>query len=122
MAQRVVVVEDEILMRSALAREFRGAFDVVLVGTSEQAQAAIIDTTLVAVATDYLLGRGGDGIALLAEVRARRPDVVRCLITGLPRSEPITVALEDGVVVEKPWPTGSLMTSSSAASQGRVGK
>lgn len=83
---RVLLVEDDELVRKSLARLLRREFDVVAAPSAEDAMAKIADD-LYAVVTDHDLGPGHpDGRHVLAEVRRRVPTAKRILISGEPRT------------------------------------
>ena len=82
---RVLLVDDDDLVRTALSRVLRREFDVVTAVDAADAIAKIADD-LYAVITDHDLGPGLDGPAVLAEVRRRAPNARRILMSGRPQS------------------------------------
>jgi len=112
---RVLVVDDDLAIRRALARELRSEFEVVLVPSYEQAVAQLGGQPLfAAVITDYELGAGPDGLALLKLVAERTTEVLRVLVSASNERHRIEEALAEGVVhrfLPKPWPPGELVAT-----------
>ena len=114
MRPRVLVVDDDLAIRRALARELRSEFDVVLVPGYEQAVAQLGGQPFAAVITDYELGAGPDGLALLTLVAERNTEVLRVLVSASNERHRIEEALADGIVhrfLPKPWPPGELVAT-----------
>ena len=82
---RVIVVDDEVLPRRAVARWLGGlGLDVVAVATAAEALLLLSQEKFDVVVADWLLGPGERGDWLLAEVRTRYPEVRRVLFSGQP--------------------------------------
>ena len=114
MRPRVLVVDDDLAIRRALARELRSDFEVTLVPDYEQAVAQLGGPPFAAVITDYELGPGPDGLSLLTLVAERTTEVLRILISASNERHRIEEALADGVVhrfLPKPWPPGELVAT-----------
>lgn len=80
--RRVLLVDDDYLVRRALARVLRREFDVVTAVNAADAFAKITPD-LHAVITDHHLGAGkATGRAVLDETRRRVPQALRILISG----------------------------------------
>jgi CheY-like chemotaxis protein len=80
--RRVLVVDDDDLVRTGLARLLQGTFDIVTAVDAGDALAKIGDD-LHAVITDHDLGPGKpNGRTVLAEVRRRVPTARRLLVSG----------------------------------------
>lgn len=81
---RVLVVEDNALVRDALVRQLGGwGLDVQAVNTGEAAQAAIAAAAFDAVLSDWRLPGTVDGIAVLRQARQSQPQLkLALLITG----------------------------------------
>ncbi len=77
---RVVIVEDDVSLRGALARVLRG-HDLVLVATAAEGLEALASRPTDALLTDYGLAIM-DGLALLREVAITHPSVNRYLMSG----------------------------------------
>jgi DNA-binding NtrC family response regulator len=115
--RRVLVVDDDPLLRRYLAAEFQPGYDVL---TAEN-YASAIDLLCVdgeagvsAVVTDFMFGPGPDGIDLLTEVQRRWPSCVRLLVTGSSPCGRLENALETEVahhVVSKPWRHGEVLAA-----------
>jgi DNA-binding response OmpR family regulator len=102
---RLLVVDDEPSMRRVLTRELCEDYEVVLARGLDEALACIESVNgLTAVVTDLMLGRGPDGLRLLAEVRERRPECVRVLVSST--ADRLELARQSGiahVAILKPW-------------------
>src|SRR5438094_387740 len=83
-ASRVLVVDDDPALLQALPAALRIRMDAVTVDTADSAAAAldrIAATDYDAIVTDIKMP-GMDGVALLSEIRTRRPDTPVLMITG----------------------------------------
>lgn len=88
-AARVLVVDDEMLPRRAVARWLGGlGFEVVAVATAAEALERLARETFDVVVADWLLGPGERGDWLLGEVRDRYPGIRRVLFSGQPIDDP----------------------------------
>jgi EAL domain-containing protein (putative c-di-GMP-specific phosphodiesterase class I) len=100
MAGCVLVVDDEEAILRAFARLLRRAG--YQVHTAVDAQAALAAVDQGGGAIDVILSDihmpGMSGMALLAAVRSRDPDVPFILMTGVPHVETATLAIEHGVL------------------------
>lgn len=84
MAQRVLVVDDDDLMRTLGARHLaRAGFDVTVAGTSSAAMALIGRLPLDAAILDYYLVDGECGCDLIAPLRAANPSMRIAVVSGL---------------------------------------
>jgi DNA-binding NtrC family response regulator len=111
MKARVLVVDDFPDMRRAVSRELGAAFTVVEAENAEHAIAILDeDQDFVAVVSDFSMGPGADGAALLDEVRRRLPEAARILVTGTPSTirEAGTCDAAD-IVFDKPWKRGAIV-------------
>ncbi len=109
---RVLVVDDEPLLRRTIARELRGSFQVMEAADATEAGAGL-DTyeDLVAVVSDLDLGPGSNGLEVLQEASRRRPAALRILISGHAQPEDVAEHVRAGLVgrfVAKPWSGGTL--------------
>lgn len=114
-SSRVLIADDDLAVRRALAREVRSDFDVVQAASYE---AALVELDrmepLVAVVSDYEFGPGKTGLDLLALVAERTPQVVRILVSATCDAQQIESALAEGTVhrfLPKPWPAGEVLAS-----------
>lgn len=82
--QRILLVDDDLLVLRSLARVLRREFDVVVATSAADAIAKIAED-LHAVITDHDLGAGPNGRAVLAEARLRAPSAKRVLMSGRPQ-------------------------------------
>src|SRR5436190_24046262 len=83
-ARRVLIVDDDPALLQALPAALRIRMAAVTVDTADSAAAAlerIAATDYDAIVTDIKMP-GMDGVALLAEIRTRRPDTPILMITG----------------------------------------
>ena len=105
-ASRVLVVDDDSALLQALPEALRLRMDGVNVETADSAAAAL-DRIAVrdydAIVTDIKMP-GMDGLALLAEIRTRRPDIPTLMITGHGEHDLVVHALRGGAYdfIQKP--------------------
>lgn len=119
---RVLVVDDEPFMLSALERTLSFSFRVT---TAEGAQAALArlesEPPFDVVLSDMWMP-GMDGAELLEQVRARSPDTVRIVLTGLADAAAATGAVNRGSVfrfLSKPCPPETLLDTVAEAVEHR---
>jgi CheY-like chemotaxis protein len=78
---RVLIVDDDPLCRSGLARALKTLCQVTHAGSAEEALEVLTSTAVDIVLTDFNMP-GHDGLWLLEQVRSRRTDVRRVLMSG----------------------------------------
>jgi CheY-like chemotaxis protein len=108
---RVLLVDDDRLIRTAYRRQLRGRVDVVTAESADEALAALTTGTPFAAVVSDLCMPGTDGLALLARVRDLWPDTVRVLFTGKADLRTVTQAVNEiGVfrILLKPCPPAQL--------------
>jgi DNA-binding NtrC family response regulator len=103
---RVLIVDDDIALLEALPEALRLRMGGVTVETADSAQAAlerIAQQEYDAIVTDIKMP-GMDGLALLEEIRKRRPDVPTLIITGHGDNDLVVHALRGGArdFIQKP--------------------
>lgn len=80
---RVLIIEDDPILHTAFARQFRrSGLTLLFVATPTEALAALEVGCFDAVLADYQLGKSDNGLDLLGEIRCRFPGVRRVLMTG----------------------------------------
>lgn len=101
----VLVVEDEILIRFAIADHLRDeGLRVIEASSAEEAQAVFkTDEPIEILFSDVDLGRGMSGVALATWVRETYPDVRILLTSGKALLDPDQAALSDGPFLNKPY-------------------
>lgn len=101
----ILVVEDEILIRFAIADHLRDAgLRVIEVSSAEEAQVVLRAGEPVEILfSDVNLGRGMSGVALATWVRETYPDVRILLTSGKTLLDPDQAALSDGPFLNKPY-------------------
>ncbi|MGE0421120.1 MAG: response regulator [Reyranellaceae bacterium] len=102
----VLVVEDEVLIRLAVADYLRACgYRVLEASTGEEAQAIFGDHQRIEVLlTDIELGRGMSGFELARWARAQYPDVRILLTSGVARMAQTAGTLCDMPLLKKPYP------------------
>jgi DNA-binding response OmpR family regulator len=105
---KLLIVDDDVLLCSALARNLiRGGHASRSVTTVEGALVLMEAEEPAAVLTDLDLGPGGDGIALLLELRRRGSTVPMMLMTGsdpaAARARLCAAGLDEIALLEKPF-------------------
>ncbi len=103
---RVLIVDDDAALLQALPQALRLRMGAVTVETTDSAAAAldrIAAQDYDAIVTDIKMP-GMDGLALLAEIRTRRPDTPTLIITGHGENELAVRALRAGAsdFIQKP--------------------
>lgn len=101
----VLIVDDEKHVAWALRRTLRGqGFELCLAASAHEARTALARRELRVVLSDVEMP-GLGGLAFLDEVRERRPEVARILITGHREAlgADTLAELELTAVVGKPW-------------------
>src|SRR5919197_5358854 len=102
----VLVVDDDPALLQALPESLRLRLSAMTVDTAESAEAAldrIVGRDYDAIVTDIKMP-GMDGLALLAEIRRRRPDTPTLIITGHGEHDLVVRALRGGACdfIQKP--------------------
>jgi two-component system, sensor histidine kinase and response regulator len=103
---RVLIVDDDPALLQALPQALRLRMGEVTVETADSAMAALDRIAALdydAIVTDIKMP-GMDGLALLAEIRTRRPDTPTLIITGHGENELVVHALRGGACdfIQKP--------------------
>jgi len=109
--EAVLFVDDEPAILSALRSALRKSTFRVLLAKSGQEALGLLETERVAVVvSDYMMPEM-NGVELLQEVRRRRPDVQRIMLTGVLDSLAIERAVNEAEVARflfKPWSDAQL--------------
>jgi len=114
---RVLIVDDQKLVLSALARVLQQDVDVTTATSANEAYALLQSQRFDAVLADLDLGQPPDGLRLLEEVFRRWPETIRVLHTGSP-PERSQALISQGVVhavVPKPAQSDVLLKALSGA-------
>jgi DNA-binding NtrC family response regulator len=114
---RVLCVDDDANVLSALHRQLRGRYDVVLAVGATAALARLADSGPFAVVLSDLNMPGVDGLTFLAQVRTVAPGTVTLLMSGGGDRVSPAAAASSGVfaLVEKPCRPDVLWASLDAA-------
>jgi putative nucleotidyltransferase with HDIG domain len=102
----VLFVDDEVNILKSLARLFRAEPVRVLTASSAPEALALLGSEPVQVVVSDQRMPGTTGVKLLAQVRERRPDVVRILLTGHTEIGVAIEAINHGEIfrlLTKPW-------------------
>lgn len=110
----VLLVDDEENVLNALARLFRREqFRLLTARCAEEALTALAEEPVQVILADHAMP-GATGIDLLHQVKEKRPEVVRLLITGYPNMPLMANAINDSTVFKfltKPWNDEELLTT-----------
>ena len=80
---RILVVDDEAVIREVLARQLRDAgFDVLVAASGTEALFLAERERVDAVVTDLAMAGGADGLAVIRGMQARSPGLPAVLLTG----------------------------------------
>jgi putative two-component system response regulator len=97
MAERILVVDDEELIRRTVEKLLqRAGFEVTLAESGEQAVALAATTAFEMVISDVRMP-GIDGVETIRRIRLQQPDVCAIIITGYASEETPVAALRLGV-------------------------
>lgn len=114
---RVLVVEDEPLVRDLTTRILRGAgFEVRAVAGAAEAERVASEADFDAVLTDVVMP-GMNGVELARQLRARRPGLPVVFMTGYTdeRMLPPGTAIEDGSMLRKPFSASEVVAAVGAS-------
>ena len=111
---KLLVVDDEVLIRKALVRALRAEPIEILESENAESALKLLATTPVGmVIADYKMP-GMDGLELLRVIREHYPDTVRIMLTGHGDMETVVQALNQGDIFRfftKPWNHEELLQS-----------
>lgn len=115
MAERILVIDDDPHLLSALRRQLSDTFDVTTAQGGQEAlnavQAANAAQTPFAVALSDMRMPGMDGIETLKRIRDLAPDTVRIMLTGNADQQTAIEAINQGNIFRfytKPYPADQL--------------
>ena len=101
----ILVVDDERENLMALRRVFRKDYEIHMAGSGAEALDMLGGVDVSCVITDQRMPEM-TGVELLAQVRSRRPELVRMILTGYTDVEDIISSINDGQIyrfITKPW-------------------
>jgi signal transduction histidine kinase len=101
----ILVVDDERENLMALRRVFRKDYEIHMAGSGPEALAMLGGVEVSCVISDQRMPEM-TGVELLTQVRSRRPDVVRMILTGYTDVEDIIASINSGHIyrfITKPW-------------------
>ena len=102
----VLFVDDEVIILKTLSRLFRSEpVNVFTAGSAADALEVLQEESIQVVVSDQQMA-GTTGVELLAQVRERRPDVIRIMLTGYTEMNVAVEAINHGEVyrlMTKPW-------------------
>jgi DNA-binding NtrC family response regulator len=120
---RILIVDDDVAVRSSLAAVLSDDFDVQLASDARSAEHVISRGVVDAVIADYQMP-GMSGIELLDRLRRSHPEIVVMLLTGHTDLPEVKAAQRDGRifrVLVKPYNPASLLEwAHSAAHTARL--
>lgn len=103
----ILVVDDDPLIRKALARDLRSDFEVLTADGNERALTILASNKyLRGVLSDYHIGLLHTGALLLSKIRRERPSLGRILVSGTIDEESVAHLVENGIIhafLSKPW-------------------
>lgn len=115
---RILCIDDEPNILSALARELRADFDVLTAGSGAEGLRIFTGQGPFPIVVSDLQMPGMDGVTLLGNIRQRHPDTVRILLTGQADLNSAIAAVNEGYIfrfLTKPCPANTLRTALQAA-------
>ena len=122
---RVLVVDDEQVIRELLAESLQSHFRVVCTATGEEALAELASADFDVLLADQRMP-GMSGVELAETARQRDPHLVSVLLSGYTDPQDIIAAINRGQIfrfVQKPWDLDELLlTLRQAAERGRLAR
>ena len=116
---RVLIVDDNAVVRSALSGVIRQDERLVLVGEAPSGDAALemIETTMPDLVCLDVLMQGSDGLTVLRRIREEHPTIRVLMISGQATSEVVKQALQLGAhgFVVKPFNAGKVLNAIHSA-------
>ena len=122
MSNAILLVEDDATQRALVARALSGAgYTVRECSRQDEAEAALDDPALALVLSDFKLA-AGDGLGVLAAVRARRPELSFVLVTAYGSIEHAVAAIRAGAddYLAKPFERQALLLAVDKALRTRA--
>jgi response regulator RpfG family c-di-GMP phosphodiesterase len=119
---RLLCVDDEQLVLSALTRLFRADCDVVTASSGEEALRLVRDNDFHVVVSDQRMP-GMKGVDLLRQIKDIAPQTMRILLTGYSDLGAIVDSVNDGEVfryITKPWKNDALRYTVSLAARASI--
>lgn len=121
---RVLVIDDEIQILSAMKRSLRDCFDVFTASNVEEAKKVLLNDVIDVVISDYNLNADETGAKLLEGLNKNFPQITRIMLTGYHNDHIATEAVNQAGVfkfINKPWDEAQLKTIIfSAAERSKV--
>ncbi len=114
----LLLVDDEAAILNSLARELRGEGYRIFTATDGPSGLACLEGRDIGVVVSDQIMPGMDGIAFLEEVRRRRPDTIRIILTGHGTFEAASKAINHSHIfayLTKPWISGDLRSTLRSA-------
>ena len=111
MADKILFVDDNVNLLSAIQRNFRKQFDIVTASSPGQALALLQSEGPFSIIVSDLRMPGISGVDLLAKAAEEWPDTVRILLTGEADTQAAMAAVNQGQVyrfLSKPFPLPAL--------------
>ena len=121
-ARSVLIVDDEPAVRETLSLLLEGAgIDALVAGSADEALASSRARDFDAVLSDIRMP-DKDGVALLGELRAERPETPVILMTAYGSSDSAVEAVRDGAFdyIQKPFERGTVIASLERAFERRA--
>jgi len=114
MSEKILFVDDDVKVVSALQRSLYRSYEIEITGGPEDALAAIAESTGFAVVVSDLRMPGMSGTDFLARVKELAPETVRILLTGCTDIDAAIAAVNEGNIFRllmKPCPQNVLTTA-----------
>ena len=114
----ILVVDDDALILRAIQRSLYPSFDITIAASAIEAIEILHGKQTFAVIVADLRMPGGDGVELLQYTRARHPDTVRVLLSGVAQMRDAIAAVNEGQVfrfLTKPFELGVMRLALTAA-------
>ncbi len=117
---KVLVIDDEMQILSAMKRSLCGSFDVFTVPSVAEAQKIISSNEIDVVISDYNLNEEKTGAMFLQDLNKTHPGITRIMLTGYSQDNVVKDAVNQGGVfkfINKPWDEVQLKSSILSAAE-----
>jgi len=117
---KVLVIDDEIQILSAMKRSLNESFDVFTAPNVVEAENIISNNSIDVVVSDYNLNEEKTGAVFLQDLQKERPYITRIMLTGYRKDNVVKEAINQGKVfkfINKPWDDVQLKSAIFSAAE-----
>jgi|GEM_PF-1418679 len=117
---KVLVIDDEIQILSAMKRSLSDSFDVFTAPSIAEAGTVVSNNEIDVVVSDYNLNEERTGAVFLQELNKEHPGITRIMLTGYRKDDVVKEAINKGGVfkfINKPWDEVQLKSAIFSAAE-----